>query len=91
MNQDNRSTLDDQAVASYPSACPVLVTGLDAYRIGLDAGRRREDPVHTTYAALTSWRVARGEFAACELIAQFYCGWFSGSSTWFDTTEGGGS
>jgi hypothetical protein len=57
--------------------------------MGFDVGLRREDPATTTFAAVTSWRVARGELAVCELIAQFYCGWFEGSSTWFDT-EGGG-
>jgi hypothetical protein len=75
----------------WPSALPIPLTSEEAYEIGFDVGVRREDPHAMTFAAVTTWRVARGEFAASELIAQFYCGWFEGTSTWFDTTEGGGS
>jgi hypothetical protein len=68
----------------------VPTTSLEAYRLGLDVGRRREDPALTTFAALVSWRDGRDDFTLAELITSFHTGWFTASSRWFDRDGEGG-
>jgi hypothetical protein len=67
---------------------PVPNSTIEAYTLGLAAGERREDLAITIFVAMETWREARGYFVASELAAQFCCGWFEGTNTWFDT-EGG--
>jgi hypothetical protein len=74
---------------SCPSVNIIPTTPYQAYCIGLDVGRRREDPVFTCFAALTNWGGrGRDDLALAELITSFHTGWHTGSSEWFDT-EGG--
>jgi hypothetical protein len=76
--------------ASFPSAFPIPSTGLEAFSLGLDAGRRREDVYFTVFAAMESWSPAVGPFVASELLSQSISGWIAGTSTWFDTEGKGG-
>ena len=69
----------------------VPATCLEAYCLGLDAGRRREDPALTSFAAIVVWRRSRDDFAVAEFITCFHLGWTTGSSSWFDTNGEGGA
>jgi hypothetical protein len=92
---DHRQVHGDEGggPVSWPSVEPIPSSAYQAYCVGLAVGRRREDPVYVCFAALTSWGGGRGrdDLALAELISQLYCGWFEGSSEWFDKfdTEGG--
>jgi hypothetical protein len=78
-----------QAAIAYTSITPVPSTTVETYTLGMAAGERCEDLAITIFVAMEVWREARGSFVASELVAQFCCGWFEGTSIWFDT-EGGG-
>jgi hypothetical protein len=76
---------------SWPSVNTIPSTSYEAYCLGLDAGRRREDVYFTVFAAMQRWRPAVGPFVASELLSQSITGWVAGSAEWFDAvdTKGG--
>jgi hypothetical protein len=71
----------------WPTAIALPTTATGAYGLGLQAGRRREDPVSLCYAYIVAARQANDDFLYAELITSFHTGWLQGSRKWFDAGD----